>query len=243
MSDPVEMPARDFTFEVNVGTDAVPDWLAIGGFNNWTQSPVSNDVDTTKFSDNGRLSHMKISRGDEFAMTGFYLEDPDDGTVDPGQAACETWGQELAHASRRLFRITSDITGKSKTFKATATVTVSGGGNDDVQTFELAITVTGSITSSGAEAALIAPVAPTGTDAAGFTVVTITDPVGGTGIDKYEVVLVDAATGLTVQNTVQASNDPIYVTAAAGNHKVKARAHNKAGWSPFSPLSASITTS
>ena len=243
MPTPVEMPAREFIFEVNAGTDTVPDYLAIGGFNTWSHTPASNDVDTTKFSNAGRLSHMKISRGDAFTMAGFRLEDPDTGDVDPGQLECDAWGQQLGHASRRLFRITSAITGKSQTFRCTAEVNTDGGGNDDVQPFSLALTVDGTITPSAALAALIAPVAPTGTNAVGFTVVTITDPVGGTGIDKYEVVLVDAATGLTIQNTVLSSSKPVYVVAAAGAHKVKVRAHNSSGWSPYSPLSASITTS
>lgn len=144
-----EVLARGFTFELNTGSEAVPNWVAVGGINTWSHSPQSNDANTTTFDDDGRMSHMKASRGDQFTLNGLYQEDPDDGSRDPGQEACEAWADEIGPASRKQFRITSPSTGGAvKTFTATATVTSGGGGNDDPAAWSCAMTVDGAITTA-----------------------------------------------------------------------------------------------
>lgn len=144
-----EVLARGFVFELNTGTVAVPVWTAVGGINSWSHSPVANDADTTTFDDDGRMSHMKASRGDSFTLNGLYQEDPDDGTRDAGQEAVEAWADEIGPASRKQFRISSPSTVPTvKTFMATATVTAGGGGNDDPTTWSVVVTVDGAITTS-----------------------------------------------------------------------------------------------
>lgn len=147
MTTTVEIPARDFDFALNTGTVAVPIWTTVGHINTWSHSPKAKDADTTTFDDNGRDTHMKISRGDEFGLKGLYSEDPANGTRDAGQTACEAWGALVGSASKKQFRITSPG-GINKTFMCTATVTIGGGGKDDATDWELALVVAGAITTA-----------------------------------------------------------------------------------------------
>lgn len=139
-----EYLARDCTFELNTGTHDVPDWLEILDLSKWGHTPKANDADTTTFRDAGRMSHMKASRGDSFTLTGLAQEDPDNGDQDPGQEAVEAWADEIGPDSVKEFRI-STPGGQVRTFDATATVTFGGGGNDDANTWEAELTVTGAI--------------------------------------------------------------------------------------------------
>jgi hypothetical protein len=147
MAVQVEIPARDWTFEINNGTEGVPDWIEVAAINTWSHSPSANDADTQTFDDNGRMRHMKMSRGDEFTLSGLYKEDPDNGNRDAGQEACEAWAALTGAASLKQFRITSPG-GTVKTFLATAVVTSGGGGNDDPSAWECTVTVSGAITTS-----------------------------------------------------------------------------------------------
>lgn len=143
-----EILARDHgQWDINTGTDATPTWVPIGGVNSWSHSPTGNDADTTTFDDQGRLSHLKASRGDEFTLSGLYQEDPDTGARDPGQEAVETLGAAVGYDSLKQFRLTSPG-GIAKTFHASATVTIGGGGNDDPSKWEAKITVSGTITTA-----------------------------------------------------------------------------------------------
>ncbi len=142
-----EIPARDFTFELNTGTSGSPTWVEVLGLTTWSHSPQSTDADTQTWDDGGRMSHQTLSRGDQFTLTGRYQEDPSDGSRDPGQEAVESWSAGVGTASLKQFRITSSG-GTIKTFEATATVTSGGGGENDVNTWQAAIKVSGAITTS-----------------------------------------------------------------------------------------------
>jgi hypothetical protein len=142
-----KMLARDWVFELNTGTTLVPDWVAIGAINKWAHSPKANDADTTTFDEDGRESHLKASRGDEFTLNGLYKEDQSNGDRDPGQEACEAWAAEIGPSSVKQFRITSPG-GNTKTFDSTSTITFGGGGKDDPSAWDLAVKVTGAITSA-----------------------------------------------------------------------------------------------
>ncbi len=141
-----EVLARGFTFELNTGTEAVPVWTTVNHINKWSHSPKSNDADTTTFDDDGRMTHLKASRGDEFTLTGLYQEDETTGDRDPGQEACEAWANEIGQPSLKQFRITSpsgvNVVGP---FRASATVTIGGGGGDDPNAWELAMVVSGAL--------------------------------------------------------------------------------------------------
>ena len=140
-----EVLARQFTAELNTGTSGSPVWVAITGINSITHSPQANDADTTTFDDEGRMSHLKASRGDEFTISCLRQEDEVNGDRDAGQEACEAWADEIGQASRKQFRITSPGGNVVGPFEATATVTQFGGGNDDPATWQLAVKVSGAL--------------------------------------------------------------------------------------------------
>jgi len=131
--------ARGFIFEINTVSTT---FVRIKGINQWGHSPADNDADTTDFDDAGAMSHLKASHGDEFTLTGFYLEDPDDGSRDPGQEAVEALSVEVGPDSLKGFRITSPG-GVVKTFTASAKTTVGGGGTDDPASWECTLKVSG----------------------------------------------------------------------------------------------------
>lgn len=234
----VEMLARDYTFEVNDGTIAVPDWVQIGGLNTWSHSPSSGDADTTKHVDGGRRSHMKASRGDEFTLSGFRSLNDDLSARDPGQLICEAWAASVGRSSRKQFRITEDDSAETKVFMATAEVTQGGGGNDDPSAWSLKITVTGSIATSTLPAVLAAPtISPTG----GTGEITVDFTYSGTPT-HFEVVVTDSA-GTTVLETVVSTHEPVYCPVSSGSRKVKGRVKNAGGWSDYSALSTGVTVS
>lgn len=142
-----EIPARDFTFELNTGTTASPTWVEIGGLISWSNSPTTVRANTQTWEDAGRQNAYVSSRGDSFTLTGRRQEDPSDGSRDAGQEAAESWAQEVGPDSQKQFRMTSPG-GNVLTFDATAEVTRGGGGEDDASTWQLQITVSGAITAS-----------------------------------------------------------------------------------------------
>lgn len=147
MAVTTDIPARDFTFELNTGTIGVPVWTPVGGINTWSHTPQSKDADTTVFDDDGNEAHMKIRRGHQFTLAGLFKEDPANGDRDAGQEAVEAWGLLIGSASKKQFRITSPG-GSLRTFLATATVTSGGGADADATSWSAAITVSGAITAS-----------------------------------------------------------------------------------------------
>jgi len=141
--------ARGWTFEINTGTEATPVWTPIGGINNFSISTTKNDADATSFDSGGWLEHLVASRGRQITLEGFHLEDPTDGTRDPGQEAVEELADQVGEASLGQFRITSPG-GKTWTFKASADVQGPGGGNDDFASWSATLTVSGRITKGAA---------------------------------------------------------------------------------------------
>lgn len=145
-----EIPARDFTFEVNTGTVGAPDWVAIGGLDTWSYSNSDVDTDTTTFDDDGDQSHFVMSRGREYTLTGKAQEDPATGDRDEGQEAVEAWATEKGTDSLKQFRVTSPG-GTVYTMMASAKVTGpggGGGGNDDVSSWSATIRRSGATTVS-----------------------------------------------------------------------------------------------
>lgn len=139
-----EIPARDFRFELNTGTEQTPTWVEIEGINNLTHSPTTNRADTRTFRDGGRLRHWVASRGDQFTLAGLRQENPADGSRAPGQEAAEAWAKQVGPDSIKQFRITSPG-GVAIVFNASAEVTMFGGGNDDPATWQLVVEVDGDI--------------------------------------------------------------------------------------------------
>lgn len=237
----VEFLARDYTWEINAGTVDAPDFVEIGGLNKWAHKPSAKDAETTKFSDAGRQSHMKASRGDEFTLSGLLGVTEDDlDERDPGQLEVESASTDVGRASRHQFRCTRDEDGATRTFMATCTTVIGGGGNDDPDMWEATLTVTGAISDSSAPAVPDVPTSVAGTNATAGTLVSWTDGAGSP--TQYEVVVTNSA-GDTVLATVRSDATPVWVPVSSGSRKAKVRSRNAGGWSQFSSLSASITVS
>ena len=142
-----EILARDYTFELNTGTEASPTWVEVEGLNTWAHAPASGEADTTTFDDDGDMTHLKASRGHTFTLSGLLQEDEGDGSRAAGQEAVESWALLKGTASLKQFRITSPG-GNVRTFNASAEVTKGGGGNDDPDAWSVAVHVSGPITDS-----------------------------------------------------------------------------------------------
>lgn len=136
---PKKVLARGWTFEIETAGGV---WLPIKGINSFDPSPSSNKTDVTDFDSNGWMENMVASRGFSLTLDGFLLEDKDDGSRDPGQAAVETLGDKIGPESLGRFRMTSPG-GRVKTFYASAEVTSAGGGNDDAAAWSAALEVSG----------------------------------------------------------------------------------------------------
>lgn len=121
--------ARDFTFELSDG-DPTPTWTPIGGITTMTLSRNQEEADNTTFDSNGIPEHYVMSRGRSFSVEGKYLEDPADGTRDPGQAAVEALADLTGPNSLRELRITTPG-GTTLTQSVSARLGDVGGGTND----------------------------------------------------------------------------------------------------------------
>ena len=142
----VKVLARDWDFEINNGTEAVPVWVDIRcGLNTLTFSSAKNDADTTDFCSEGWQEHIVASRNNSVSASGFYLEDPDDGTRNAGQELVETASRLFGYDALKQFRLTSPG-GTIKIFSGSVALGDIGGGNDDPTSWGFTVTVSGSTT-------------------------------------------------------------------------------------------------
>jgi hypothetical protein len=140
--------ARNFTFELNTGTIAVPNFVAVEGIDNLTHTPATVRSEARTFDDVGRSRHIVASRGDTFAFTGKYKVDEATGARAPGQEAVEAWANEFGPLPNGIkqCRITDTSGLNVITFNGSAEVTRFGGGNDDAATWGFTVEVDGPIT-------------------------------------------------------------------------------------------------
>lgn len=136
----VKVLARDWEIAIKVAAAFVP----ILGLNTLTFEGSKNDADTTSFEDDGWESHLVASRGRSIKMEGFYLEDPADDSRDPGQEAVEALDEAMGQDSLGVFRRTSP-SGTVKYFRASASVTSTGGGNNDPTGWAAELRVSGQV--------------------------------------------------------------------------------------------------
>lgn len=142
-----EIPAADFTFELNTGTEVSPVWVPVDGIRNLQHSPTTNRADTRHFGDGGRMKQWVVSRGDTFTLSGLRQEDPDTGDRDPGQEAVEAWANLMGPDSIKQFRITTPG-GGTYTFMSSAEVTYMGGDLDSPASWQVVVEVDGAITAA-----------------------------------------------------------------------------------------------
>ena len=230
--------ARDYDFHLNTGTVGVPVWTEIKGVNTWSHSPTGNDADTTTFDEDGRMSHLKASRGDAFSLQGLILMDVGTGDRDPGQEAVEAWADEIGPDSLKQFKITSPDT-STLVFLASATVTHGGGGNDDPSAWNVEMNVSGAKTNSATTAKPGAVTSVVGTPLTDSASVTWTD---GTGSPYgYEVTCYNSV-GDVVIDTINTDTKPAFFGGLTTGDDLyfKVRARNAAGLGVASSASAPI---
>lgn len=137
--------ARDWVASINTGTYVSPVWVEIKGLSTLTFSNGKNDADTTDFNSDGWEEHIVASRNAELAIEGMYLEDPSDGSRDPGQEAVETLSETMGNDSLGDFKLVSPG-GTGKRFYASAQIGDVGGGNDDPTSWGATLTRSGQST-------------------------------------------------------------------------------------------------
>lgn len=231
--------ARDYEFELNVGTIDTPDWVEIKGINTWSNTPVGNRANTTTFDEDGRLSHLPASRGDSIGLQGLLVWDDDTGDRDPGQEAVEAWGQQIGPDGLKQFRIT-DPEGATLTSLASAVVTIGGGGNDDPSAWNVDVQFSGTPTSSTVGDEATAPTSVAGSTDDTFSLITWDDPDAGSPFTMFESVAYVAG----VEHSRRlASHEPIHHGGLTNGtaYTFKVRARNKRGWGPLSSASSAVT--
>jgi hypothetical protein len=141
------MLARD-AFDVvaiNTGTSGSPTWTAIAGITNVSPDSTADTTDDTDFESGGISATKVVSRSKALTVSGNYLEDPDTGDQDPGQAALYDSGDLIGYDSNTMFKVTS-LGGNEYTFEGSVEFTQGGGGTNDNGAFEAKITISGAVT-------------------------------------------------------------------------------------------------
>lgn len=138
----VKYLARDFVFELNTGTVAVPVWTPIGGLVTWSPTTEKEDVDDTTFDNDGIKAHKVVSRGAGLTLEGFYIVDNVTGARDPGQDALITLAGAIGYDSTKQLRITEPA---GKTVMSVSADVNHGGGDKNANS-----AFTATLTRSGA---------------------------------------------------------------------------------------------
>lgn len=138
----VKLLAQEYDLAVRTATGSPDVYTAIAGLTGITLSPSKTDVDTTDFDSDEWNAHLVARRGATWNVTGHRLEDKDDGSRDPGQAAVEEYAWLVGSDAVARFQLTSPG-GQIYQFDATVNVTPFGGGNDAISTWSFDATMTG----------------------------------------------------------------------------------------------------
>ncbi|MDD3920951.1 MAG: hypothetical protein PHO41_07270 [Eubacteriales bacterium] len=133
-----EILARGWAFSCN-GTTVGPD-----GIKSFKISHTKKDADTSTYGSNGREEHIPVTRGTTLTLEGLFLEDEDTGARDAGQAAFDALAEAVGTAGLGTIVVTSPG-GNTYTFTASAKKADIGGGNDDVTSWGVEVTVSGAV--------------------------------------------------------------------------------------------------
>jgi|GEM_PF-1243619 len=121
---PDKVLSRDFTIEVNTGSEAEPVWTKIDGLDEdgIKIKASSRDTDFMDANDGGWAKPVIIGRGYGISLKGARMEASDDGTRDPGQAAVEAVKDETLYDAMLPFRISSPAAATPEVLTFTASV-------------------------------------------------------------------------------------------------------------------------
>lgn len=145
MAEPVL--AREFKFEINTGTVAVPTWTVIKGLKEWSASSDKSTADTTDFESLGVDEHLVSRRSHSMTLTGQRE------LGDAGQDAVQGVALSIGAAAMKQFRVTAPGGGAGSIKTFTASVSApwlgsGGGGMDDPTGWEVELGISGAITTT-----------------------------------------------------------------------------------------------
>ena len=136
---------RQWTISINTGTVATPVWTEVGGIDNVAPTRSKQNADTGDFNSGGWDEHLPAGRGRSMTVSGHYLEDPDTGARDPGQAAVETQGNLIGTTGIDQYRFES-AGGNGFDVNASVDVQDPGGSKNDAASWGFVLDVTGAPT-------------------------------------------------------------------------------------------------
>lgn len=138
----VRVLARDWKLKVDNGTGT---FVEVGGINTFGFGGSKTDADTTGFDSDGWSEHLVAGRGRTLTMEGFFLEDPDTGQRDAGQAIIDALANEIGEDAIGSFELTTPG-GTTYEFNGSVEPSDVGGGHNDATGWGATITVTGQVT-------------------------------------------------------------------------------------------------
>jgi hypothetical protein len=148
----LEYLAREFRFSASAdGTT----WTEVGGIASWGWTEEGTDVDVTDFDDEGWDHTMVARRKAALTLSGNWLMDEADGTRDAGQSLVEQYAREVGQAGLFHFKVETraesapDTPLGSITFRCSAKLGQTGGGNDDKMPFAVDLLIKGKPTFAG----------------------------------------------------------------------------------------------
>lgn len=135
---------RDCTAEINSGTEAIPNWVDIGGLGPIELDIKKEEKETTVNVDGKWKNQRVTSLQFIWKLKGKRLEDPGTGARDAGQEAVETLNLDAGYGATKQFRFTSPG-GDTITQQATAACNPWAGKEDDFMDWEAEIKSAGAV--------------------------------------------------------------------------------------------------
>ncbi|MCK9896975.1 phage tail tube protein [Frankia sp. AgB32] len=139
-----QVPARSLIVQVRAADGTT--WLPIKGITQWTMNPAEGEevTDTTTYDSQGDAESRKMQRGKSIKGEGKLYKDSVTGAQDPGQARCEVIADSLAEDSVGRVRFRHPMDTQWKVWDAIFSVGEQGGGNNDMTSWSVTATRTGS---------------------------------------------------------------------------------------------------
>lgn len=121
-----------------------PTFFEIKGLESFTFSAEKTDAPATSFESEGWEEHLVAGRSRSLTAEGFYLEDPNNGERDEGQAIVEEAAEKFGYEGLYDFRLTTP-SGTVKNFKGSIGLSDIGGGEKENTKWGFELTTSGKV--------------------------------------------------------------------------------------------------